>query len=498
MKKSITLKLFLITSVTFILFISAAMLIQSYFFSKFYLTKKTSSLKENVNTFSKQYLTVGSDTSKIIPLMLNFENVNNARLIILGSDGKYKYITSSITNKKDTNKMDAVSKVIDYWISNPDEFIKLKNSNSQSYVFSSMEYDIKNIVVASTVNNKADDVDIIFAVSSFVPINEAASVIKEFYLYFLTGAVLLILLLSFIYTNMISKPLVRMNKAAKKMSNLDFTEKCIEKRDDEIGSLSKTLNFLSENLDNSLTQLRESNRKLQEDYEKEKQLLKARKDFVSSVSHDLKTPIALIEGYAEGLKDGIVDEADKEYYLDVIMDESKNMSKLITDMIDLSHLESGFYSLDKESFLIDKLLLNILKKYSKNFEDKNITLEKNIIENVSVYADSSRIEQVIKNLLNNAIYHAKDPNIIRVSLSLENDYCMIGIKNTGDEIEDDIKERLWDTFFRKDKSRNRQLQNAGLGLSIVKNIIDLHEGKYGFSNTGDGVLFYFMIKIESE
>jgi len=498
MKKSITVKLFIITSVTFITFISAAMLIQSYFFSKFYFNKKRSSLVQNVGSFSKQYVAFKSDESKIIPLMLNFENVNNARLIILGSDGKYKFVTSPITNNKDTNKKDAVSKVIDYWISNPDEFIKLKNLGSMSYLFDSTEYDIKNIVVASTVNIKDDDADIIFAVSSFVPINEASLVIKGFYLYFLAGAVLLILLLSFIYTNMISKPLVRMNKTAKKMSNLDFSEKCIEKREDEIGSLSKTLNFLSENLDNSLTQLRESNKKLQEDYEKEKQLLKARKDFISSVSHDLKTPIALIEGYAEGLKDGIVDEEDKEYYLDVIMDESKNMSKLITDMIDLSHLESGFYSLDKEYFLIDKLLLNILKKYSKNFEDKNITLVTNIIENVSVYADSSRIEQVIKNLLNNAIYHTKDPNIIRVSLSLENDYCMIGIKNTGDEIEDNIKERIWDTFFRKDKSRNRQLQNAGLGLSIVKNIIDLHDGKYGFSNTGDGVLFYFMIKTESK
>ncbi|MFA6940114.1 MAG: HAMP domain-containing sensor histidine kinase [Clostridiaceae bacterium] len=498
MKKSITAKLFIITSVIFITFISAAMLIQSYYFSEFYLNRKMSSLRENLSSFNKQYLSVYSDSNKIYSLMVNFENANNAKLIILDANGNYFKSTSPITDKKDANKLDAVNTVIEAWRSDPDAFTSLKNSSSKSYIFNSKEYDIKNIVAASTVNTKDKDIEIIFAVSSFVPISEASLVIKEFYLYFLIGAILLILLLSFIYTNMISKPLVRMNKTAKKMSNLDFTEKCIEKREDEIGSLSKTLNFLSENLDNSLTQLRESNRKLKEDYEKERQLLKARKDFISSVSHDLKTPIALIEGYAEGLKDGIVDEEDKEYYLDVIMDESKNMSKLITDMIDLSHLESGFYSLDKESFFIDKLLLNILRKYSKNFEDKNITLEKNIIESISVYADSSRIEQVIKNLLNNAIYHAKDPNIIRVSLSLENDYCMIGIKNTGDEIEDNIKERIWDTFFRKDKSRCRQLQNAGLGLSIVKNIIDLHEGKYGFSNTGDGVLFYFMIKIENK
>jgi len=496
MKKSITVKLFIITSVTFITFISVAMLIQSYFFSDFYKMRKMSSLRENVNKFTKQYLDVYSDNNKIYSLMVNFEDVNNAKLIILDAAGNYKYLTSTITNKKDANKLDAVYRVIEAWRSNPDDFIRLKDSNSLSYIFDSKEYDIKNIVAASTATIKDKDVEVIFAVSSFVPINEASLVIKEFYLYILAGAILLILLLSSIYTNMISKPLVRMNKAAKKMSNLDFSEKCIEKREDEIGSLSKTLNFLSENLDNSLTQLRESNKKLLDDYEKEKQLVKARKDFVSSVSHDLKTPIALIEGYAEGLKDGIVDEDDKEYYLDVIMDEAKNMSKLITDMIDLSHLESGFYNLDKESFFIDKLLSNILRKYSKNFEDKNITLEKNIKENVNVYADSSRLEQVIKNLLNNAIYHAKDPNIIRVDLSLEDDYCRISIKNTGDEIEDSIKERIWDTFFKKDKSRNRQFQSAGLGLSIVKNILDLHEGKYGFANTGDGVLFYFMIKTE--
>lgn len=494
MRKSIAVKLFTITSVVFIIFISVFMFIQSYSFSDFYIKRKMSYLRDNVNKFTKDYLGVYTDNNKIYSLMVNFEEVNNAKLIILDATGNYKYLTSPITNKKDTNKLDAVYRVIEAWKSNPDDFIRLKDSNSLSYIFDSKEYDIKNIVAASTINVDKENIEIIFAVSSFVPINEASLVIKEFYMYLLIGAVLIILLLSFIYTNMISKPLIRMNRTAKKMSDLDFTEKCIEKSSDEIGNLSKTLNFLSENLDNSLTKLRESNKKLKEDYNKEKELEKKRKDFISAISHDLKTPISLIEGYAEGLKDGIVDEEDKEYYLDVIMDEARNMSNLITDMIDLSHLESGFYNLDMEDFSLDNLLLNILRKYSKSFEEKKILLIKNISNNILVNADEGRIEQVIKNLLNNALYHCKDPNKIYVDLSSNEGYCKVSIRNTGFQIDEDIKSRIWDTFYKKDKSRKRELQSAGLGLSIVKNIILLHNGNYGFENKLDGVSFYFMIK----
>ena len=166
---------------------------------------------------------------------------------------------------------------------------------------------------------------IVIAVTSFQNITEATQVIQDFYKYIGIVVIALGLILSYIYSDLISKPLISINKTAKKLSALDFSEKCTVERDDEIGSLAKTLNFLSQNLYNALEDLKIKNAKLKEEVEKERRLENLRKDFIAGVSHELKTPIGIISGYAEGIKDGIADDESRDVYLDIIIDEAKKM-----------------------------------------------------------------------------------------------------------------------------------------------------------------------------
>ncbi|MFA9397780.1 MAG: ATP-binding protein [Clostridiaceae bacterium] len=496
MKKSIALKLFMITTLILVSFLSIIILIQSLTFEDFYTKRKMNSLVNNVDSFKKDYLKNYDTHSDIISSMLDFEDDNNAKIVVIDSFGKYKYLTYN-TDKTDTDKVASIFLVINAWKENPEDMLQFEqNGNTIAYIFDNSEYNSKNIVSASPVSIDGEITEFIFAVSSFQPIDEAAATVREFYVYYLIGAFIVILLLSFIYSNMISKPLIEMNKKAKLMAKLDFTSKCDIARDDEIGSLAHTLNFLSETLDKSLSKLKESNKKLKNDIEREKELEKVRKDFISAISHELKTPIALIEGYAEGLKDGIVENEDKDYYLDVILDESQNMTKLINDLIDIAQLESGSYILNKVDFHLDKLVNSIIKKYASIFKEKDIKVESYIKQDILVFGDELRLEQVIKNLLNNGIYHCVNGGTMTVSLFNEGANVIFEVANQGEQIEDNIKDRIWDTFFKKDSSRNRQLGSAGLGLSIVKNIILLHNGNYGFKNTNKGVKFYFTLKIK--
>ncbi len=293
---------------------------------------------------------------------------------------------------------------------------------------------------------------------------------------------------------MVTKPLLELNDSASKMADLDFSKKCNINREDEIGNLADTLNFLSENLNKSLTSLKDANYKLEEDIEKERRLEKMRKEFVAAVSHELKTPISLIGGYAEGLKDDIFEGEEKDYYIDVIIDESKKMANLVADMLDLSQLESGNFKLVKEEFYIDELLKTTIKKFAAVFNDKNIKFDINFIENTKVHADWSRMEQVITNFITNAIRHTNEDGSIMVNIEQQEDRVLISIENTGENISEDEIDKIWDNFYKIDKARTRKLGGTGIGLAIVKNILMLHGSEYGVKNTDKGVKFYFTLK----
>jgi two-component system, OmpR family, sensor histidine kinase VanS len=490
-KKSITLKLFIVTALVFIIFISSTLIIQSLFFGRFYMSKKKNDIQKSIQEFRTSYNKI-ENQQEVTELIRDFEESHNAKVIILDSNGKLKFITKSYSEKLNASRLKIINEVIRDWEINSNTFTEMRRDNKPiTIVTEKRTNEIRNIVSAVSDNDKDE---IIFTISSLQPVNEASTVIREFYIYFYIGAIFLIIILSLIYSNMISKPLLKLNEAASNMADLDFSKKCNIIREDEIGNLANTLNFLSGNLNEALSSLKEVNSKLEEDIEKERLLEKMRKEFVAAVSHELKTPISLIGGYTEGLKDGVFQGAEKDYYLDVILDESHKMGNLVSDMLDLSQLESGNFKLSKEEFNIDEVISSILKKFSTLINDKNIDLQLNLIHKVKINADWTRMEQVITNFITNAIRHTHDNGFIKISMEeKENRQVLIYVENSGIHIPDEEIDKIWDNFYKIDKSRNRKLGGTGIGLAIVKNILILHGYKYGVENTDKGVRFYLSV-----
>jgi signal transduction histidine kinase len=223
-----------------------------------------------------------------------------------------------------------------------------------------------------------------------------------------------------------------------------------------------------------------------------------RKEFVAAVSHELKTPISLIDGYAVGLKDDIFEGEEKDYYLDVIIDEAEKMGNLVNDMLDLSYLESGSFKLNRQEFNLTELIKLTLKKYEALISEKKARVSVNLKEEVKVFADWTRLEQVLTNFITNSIRHVDEEGAININSVDLNNVTKIEIENSGSHISEEDLPRLWDKFYKIDKSRNRKLGGTGIGLSIVKNILVHHEYNYGAENTENGVKFYFEVPIDIE
>lgn len=299
-------------------------------------------------------------------------------------------------------------------------------------------------------------------------------------------------------SNRFTRPIAEINRITKKMADLDFSQFIRIDRKDEIGELSQSINNLSYSLNDAINELNSRNRQLEQDIEREQKLDKMRREFVSNVSHELKTPIFLIQGYADGLKSNVAsDEEKRNFYCDVIMEETEKMDKLVKDLLNLSYIESGIFRIDKIDFSLDLLLEDIITKYAPVIKEKEIRLEADMEESIEVYADRSRIEQVISNLMNNAIDHVEASKEIRLSVKSAEDKIRVSVFNTGQPIPIEALDKIWSSFYKIDQSRARDLGGTGLGLSIVRAIQEAHGDGYGVSNTEGGVEFWFEISTKS-
>ncbi|MEC0227833.1 sensor histidine kinase [Paenibacillus alba] len=334
--------------------------------------------------------------------------------------------------------------------------------------------------------------ELIMVLASLQQISEAYDALRLFYLYIGIGGIILILLLSSVYTKIISKPLLSLNQVALRMAQLDFSVKSPIRNNDEIGSLSRSLNSLSEKLDDTLKELYDANEQLREDMEQKQRMEQLQKEFISNVSHELKTPLSIVRGYVEGIRDGI-GESKRERYLEVILGETDKMEALIKDMLELAKLESKTIKLKKSWFLLSDQVEDIVDKLSNHLGEKELKVVTIIIGEHEVHADQVKTEQMLVNLLMNAIRHATAGSEITVRIGNEGECIRMAIDNEGEGIPEDQLETIWERFYRVEKSRNRKTGGTGLGLAIVKQILDLHESRYGAANTERGVSFYFYL-----
>lgn len=327
-------------------------------------------------------------------------------------------------------------------------------------------------------------------------IQENASIATRVTTIIAVVALLLSLLYISGYAKRFTKPIIKITEAANKMSNLDFTEKCEIDRNDEIGVLSDSINKLSSSLDTALTELKTTNEQLVRDIEKERKIEKMRQDFVSSASHELKTPIAIIRGYAEGLKMNVSeDDVAMNEYCDIIMNEADKMNSLVINLLEASLYSSGMKTLNKEEFELNEFIREYMKAAKPIFEEKEVNAFFNEYNgDCLVFADRVQIERVISNYISNACSHAKNEKEITVSINDIGEKYKVSVYNTGSFIEEKDKDNIFNSFYRADKAHSRKEGRFGLGLSIVKSIMDMHNTECGFENKENGVEFWFEIE----
>lgn len=261
----------------------------------------------------------------------------------------------------------------------------------------------------------------------------------------------------------------------------------------------RSINILSDKLENTIKELKQNNIELEKDIEERSKIDEMRKQFISDVSHELKTPIALIQGYAEGLVDNVATDAEsKKFYSEVILDEANKMDKLVKRLLELMKLEYGDREFNNHVFDLNEVINEVIRNSKVILEEKKIEVEFKEQNPTMVYADDFYIEQVITNYFTNAIKNVqkvkgKNKIIIEIKKVKNAEKLRVSVFNTGDKISEEDLTRIWKRFYKVDSSRNRANGGTGIGLSLVKAIMMQYGNNYGVKNKADGVEFYFEI-----
>ncbi len=311
----------------------------------------------------------------------------------------------------------------------------------------------------------------------------------------LAAAVSGAILVSFLTKHMVS-PVNDLSVLSEKMSQLDFDVKFEpEGREvEEILVLGNSMNMLSDRLKDTIGELKSANNQLQKDIEEKTRIDEMRKEFIANVSHELKTPIALIQGYAEGLQEGMAeDQESRDYYCNVIVDEAGKMNKMVKQLLTLSSLESGNDRTVMERFDVVELIEGVISAARILLEQNEITVKFETDGPVYAWADEFKIEEVVTNYLSNAIHYAGGEKLIVIRIQQEGGQVRVSVFNTGTPIPEDAIPNLWTKFYKVDKARTREYGGSGIGLSIVKAIVDAHGQACGVENWENGVEFWFTL-----
>ena len=293
---------------------------------------------------------------------------------------------------------------------------------------------------------------------------------------------------AFFYSWYMTAPIKKVSKLSKQMADMDFSGFCPVGRTDEIGVLSDSLNTLSRKLATTLSELQEANQKLQADIDMERQLERQRAEFFSAASHELKTPITIIKGQLQGMLYQVGRYKDRETYLAGSLEVTDTLEKMVQDLLAISRLDTPGYTCKKCRLNLSKLISDRLAAYEDLFMQKDLTVEHSISPETFILGDIQLLQKVLDNLLGNAAAYSEAGNRIIVDLRREAENVSLTIENTGAHIPDEDIPKLFEAFYRVDQSRNRQTGGTGLGLYIVKTILDLHGAEIKIANTVQGVI----------
>ena len=350
----------------------------------------------------------------------------------------------------------------------------------------------------------SDNATIFIMMMPMESIHESAAISNRFLMFVGIVVILAGSILIYFITRHITMPIKRLSELSEKMSNLDFDARYETSRrsTEEIDTLGNSMNVLSERLKTTIGELKEANAQLKKDIDEKVQIDEMRKEFIANVSHELKTPIALIQGYAEGLVEGMAeDKENRDYYCGVIMDEAGKMNRMVRQLLTLTALEFGGERLSVERFDLTELIASVISSSGVLLKQNELTVDFDGKEPVYVMGDEFKIEEVITNYLTNAIHHVgggEKKIQIRIDHRRDGKEVCVEVFNTGNPIPDEALPNLWTKFYKVDKARTREYGGSGIGLSIVKAIMEMHHKACGVKNHENGVEFWFTLDTAGE
>ena len=330
-------------------------------------------------------------------------------------------------------------------------------------------------------------------------IRESAKISNRFLIYVGMLAIVISAVITVFVSRRITTPILALTDISKRMTELDFNAKYTPNahRQNEIDELGEHFNRLSCTLEKTISELKSANNELQQDIEKKTEIDEMRKEFLSNVSHELKTPLALIQGYAEGLQECINDDAEsRDFYCEVIMDEADKMNQMVKKLLTLNQLEFGNEVVPMERFDLTELIHGIVNSSSILLEQNGITVTFEENAPIDAWGDEFKVEEVVTNYLSNAIHHAEFDKQIRIWYTRKDKVVRVSVFNTGKQIPEEDLDNVWIKFYKVDKARTREYGGSGIGLSIVKAIMESFHRECGVINHEDGVEFWFELDTE--
>ncbi len=462
------------------------MIVNGSFLEKYYISNKKSEFIK-VYTMVQEGVENGTISSETPEKDLGrLTEKNNISIAVIDSEYNVVY-----TNVREKQMM--VVQLFGY----------LYDKNHQEVLEKTDSYDIcksvdpQNNTEYLTMWGNFDNGDIFIMRSPLESIRSAVTIFNRF-IGVVGGCVILVsVLLAWYFSKRITEPIKELATLSQKMADLDFDAKYTSGGSNEIGVLGENFNRMSERLEQTISNLKEANYKLQKDIEQKEKRENMRSEFLGNVSHELKTPIALIQGYAEGLKEGVNDDPEsREFYCEVIMDEAGKMNRMVKNLLALNQLEFGEDDVQFERFDITSLISGVLQSLDILIEQKEAQVIFRHKNPIYVWADEFKVEQVVRNYVNNALNHVDGEKVIEIKITQENDMAKITVFNTGTPIPEEDLPHIWEKFYKVDKARTREYGGNGIGLSIVKAIMDSFGKGYGAINHTNGVEFWFELDMK--
>lgn len=488
--KSVRIRLFITLCVVIMFLVLCLVTINSLVLENFYMYSKTKTIKDVYKRINQYYEQPNLEYNlenelKKIAFKNNFDILIKAdtNLIIFSTDKDFLENISRITEMTNLYKNKSKANVL-YTDENMEIRKVTDSTNNLNYI----------LLTGKLVNDYSLYIRIPIA-----QIEESVRISNEALI--LIG-VLTIIVSSFVasfISRKFTEPILQLNEITSQMAKLDFSKKYrITDSDDEINKLGKNINTMSDKLESTITQLRENNKELEKDIEEKSKIDEMRKQFISDVSHELKTPIALIQGYAEGLVENVnSDEESRKFYAEVILDESNKMDKLVKQLLELMKLEYGKREFNDKKFDLTELIKEVIRKCNVMLEENKIEVVFEQEKPMYVYADDFYIDQIVTNYFTNAIKHAKEVDgkkQIKITIKQEAQKVRVFVFNTGNPIDSDSIDRVWGRFYKADSARNREDGGSGIGLALVKAIQNNYQNEYGVENKENGVEFYFDVR----